>query len=181
MNIRHVFFLSVMVLCLNAYTQNRVAQQVDSLKYVKDMPYLCGDGYLSGCATPVYWNVITLKDKAIPALIARLDDSTTTEASVSLFGFNYAVADIAYSALQEIIHHIPTLELAGLETNSGGCNYCAYWDFVRADYRNRIQFKKAVGRWYKRNKKRLVWVPGNTFQNCDCGSQHPNGGHYEVK
>lgn len=161
--------------------QDAIKQRVDSLQYVQNMPYLCGGGYINGCASQVYWDVIILKDTAIPYLIDKLNDSTTTYASVSLFGIYYTTADIAYWALQEIIHGIPTLQLMGLKPDATSCNFCAYWDHLRKDYRNRIRFQKAVRKWYKKNKQHMIWVVSNKFENCDCGSKHPNGGHYEVK
>jgi hypothetical protein len=174
------FILLTLFIPATGFAQDIIKQRVDSLQYVQNMPYLCGGGYISGCASQIYWDVIVLKEAAIPYLIDKLDDSTTTYASVSLLGIYYTTADVAYWALQEIIHGIPTLQLMGLKTDATSCNFCMYWDYLRKDYRNRLKFRKAVHRWYKKNKQNMVWVVSNKFENCDCGTKHPNGGHYEV-
>ena len=98
-----------------------------------------------------------------------------------LFGGNHTVADIAYVALKEIIHGIPTFELLGTEFNRAGCGYCEYWNFLRKDDQNRLNFKLAVKNWYNKHKKELVWVSNHEFSSCDCNGKHPNTGHHEVK
>ncbi|MES2689917.1 MAG: hypothetical protein V4658_05905 [Bacteroidota bacterium] len=172
--------LLVLLLPVYGFCQQYAKQQVDSLKYVIDMPYLCAGGIESGCATQTFWNVVMLKQEAIPLLIDKLGDSTITPAGVSVFGFNYTVADIAYSALQEIVHGIPTLPLMGIDNTKNTCHFCAYWEYLRADHRHRVKFKKAVKSWYKRSKPHLLWVESNKFETCACGTNHPNNGHYEL-
>ncbi|NOS93257.1 MAG: hypothetical protein HOP30_15160 [Cyclobacteriaceae bacterium] len=154
-----------------------VIAQVDSLKYIKELPYSCEDAI---CGDQLYWEAIKLRDNGIELLIDKLDDSTLTSANVVLFGGNYTVADIAYSALTEIIHDIPTFELLGVPFDKPGCGYCAYWNHVRKSDANRQKFKEAVRAWYHQNKRQLVWVESNNFATCDCGGKHPNGGHYKI-
>lgn len=172
--------LFIMLIPVYGFSQSYARQQVDSIRYITHVPYLCGSGVASGCATQTFWNVVMLKEEAIPLLLDQLNDSTVTHAGVSVFGFNYTVADIAYSALQEIIHGIPTLQLMGIDAAKSSCHFCSYWEYLRADYKHRLKFQKAVKSWYKKAKPRLVWVESNKFETCACGTVHPNNGHYEL-
>jgi hypothetical protein len=95
-------------------------------------------------------------------------------------GGHYSVADIAYNALEEIIHNLPTFELLQVKFNKDGCGYCAYWNYVRKSIKNRKKFQAAVSSWYNTNKVKLQWVVSNDFATCDCRVAHPSGGHYEV-
>lgn len=155
-----------------------VINQVDSLKFITEMPYICEMG---PCGDPLFWEAVKLGKSGIELLIDKLDDSTSTQATVALFGYTFTTADIAYVALSEIIHDIPTFELLGVPFDTNGCGYCAYWQFLNADYKNRQTFKLAVLNWYHANKNQLVWVENNAFESCDCAFRHPNGGHYEVE
>lgn len=166
-----------------------VINQVDSLKFVKEMPYICQDfievnkrhPFTIGCGDEQFWNAVRLNRNGIELLIDKLDDSTPTNASVPLFGCDYTVADVAYTALQEIIHNIPTFDLLGVPFDQEGCGYCSYWQHLNKDFSNRQKFKQAVKSWYHKNKDNLVWVENNNFATCDCSGQHPNGGHFELK
>lgn len=62
-------------------------------------------------------------------------------------------------ALNEIIDGISTFELLGVAFDTPDCGFCAYWNYLRRDIRNRKGFQKAVRNWYKRNKQNLIWVP----------------------
>ncbi|MGV8947707.1 MAG: hypothetical protein ACOH1N_14865 [Lutibacter sp.] len=155
-----------------------VIEQVDSLKFVKEMPYICE---IEICGDKLYWEAVQLGNSGIELLIDKLDDTTSTTANVVLFGGNYTVADIAFNALSEIIHNFPTFELLGVPFDKDGCGYCSYWQHLNKDFSNRQKFKKAVRIWYHQNKDNLVWVKGNDFATCDCRGQHPNGGHYKLK
>lgn len=166
-----------------------VIKQVDSLKFVKEMPYMCQDfievnkrnPLTIGCGDELYWNTVRLNKNVIELLIDKLDDSTTTEAILPLFGYNYTVADIAYTVLQELIHNIPTFDLLGVQFDEEGCGYCSYWQHLNKAFSNRQKFKATVKNWYHKNKDNLVWVESNNFATCDCNGKHPNGGHYEFK
>ena len=155
-----------------------VIKQVDSLKFVKEMPYICETGI---CGDNLYWEAVSIGPSNIELLIDKLDDTTSTTSNVVLFGGNYTVADIAYSTLSEIIHNIPTFDLLGVPFDQKGCGYCSYWQHLNKDFSNRQKFKEAVKHWYHKNKDNLVWVESKNFSTCDCRGQHPNGGHYELK
>ena len=155
-----------------------VIVQVDSLKFVEKMPYI-SETDLSG--DNLYWEVVRLRDSGIELLIDKLDDITLTSAPVLYFGYNYTVADIAFTALTEIIHEIPTFELLGVPFDKNGCGYCSYWQYLNENFSNRQKFKTAVREWYHKNKSNLIWVMSNSFSTCDCRGEHPNGGHYKLK
>ena len=163
----------------SSFGQEEMTKKIDSLLYIDNMPYICNG--LTQCGDKIFWNVVKLKEKGIPLLIKKLNDSTITKARVTLFGGYYTVADIAYVALNEIVHGIPTFELLGINFDQEGCGYCSYWQFLRKDSQNRLNFKLAIEKWYNENKKNLVWISNNKFSSCDCSGKHPNNGHYEVK
>ncbi len=173
-NVTFIFLLLNFV----AFSQNNNAKLVDSLTYITEMPYISAD--FNENNNGIFWKVVQQKLEIVPVLIDKLNDTTETDAYVPNFGGKYTVADIALSALIEIID-IPVFDLAGIKFDKTGCGYCSYWNFVRKDYRNRIKFQKAVLRWYRRNKKNLIWVKSNLFTICDCRGKHLNGGHYELK
>jgi hypothetical protein len=168
---------------------------VDSLRFVTEMPYACGMPigliasrspdtliYNIGCGDHYFWQAVKGKKEIIPFLIDKIDDTTMTEASVSYFGGRYTVADVAYTALQEIIKDVPTFELLKIKFDTNGCGYCSYWNYLREDIKNRKKFKVAVSKWYDENKENLVWVSSKIFLTCDVsGFNHPNGGHLELK
>jgi len=155
-----------------------VVMQIDSLKFVTEMPYICENGI---CGDNLYWEAVRLGKSGIELLIDKLDDTTTTQANIILFGGNYTTADIAFVVLNEIIHDIPTFELLGVPFDQNGCGYCSYWQHLNKDYKNRLEFKRAVKDWYHKNKDNLTWIKNNDFVTCDCRGQHPNRGHYELK
>lgn len=169
--------------CL-AFAQMDTKKLVDSLKFVTDMPYICHTPLHSelsvGCGDRIFWQTVMQKQDAIPFLIDKLSDTTATEVSVPNFGGQYTVADIAYTALEEIIKDIPTFELLGVKFDEKGCGYCSYWYHLRK-LKNRKKFQKNVRDWYEKNKLNLVWVISKQILTCDCSAAHPNGGHFELK
>jgi hypothetical protein len=170
------FILMLIPVLTTAQVDNR--RLVDSLKYVTDMPYMCEseEPYANGCGSEVFWKTVQQKEVIIPFLIGKISDSTTTKAYVPNLGGQYAVGDIAYFALTEIIDGIPTFELLGVEFDKQGCGFCSYWNYVREDIKNRRRFERSVRKWYKDNKSRLIWVPnGQPF------TGHHNGGMYTLR
>lgn len=157
----------------------QLKQLTDSIRFVKDLPYICEDavyGRRLGCGDSLFWRIVGQKKAIVPYLIDRLDDTTQTEVFVPNFGGYYTVADIAYTAMQEIIDRIPTFELLGIPFDQEGCGYCAYWDYLRADIRHRRHFQREVRKWEARLGGR--WIADSRVLTGDCGFPHPNGGHY---
>lgn len=176
---------------LSPFAQNILAE---NLRSVGDMPYICenlvweSDGMAlnfnhdgPGCGDSLYWEAVSGKLEILPQLIRLIGDTTATAASVPNFGGQYRVGDVAWSAVQEIIHGLPIWELLGVEFDRHNCGYCAYWNHLRADPKNRIAFSKAVKRWYKKHRKNLIWVKSQRFETCDGCRNHPNGGHWELR
>lgn len=135
-----------------------VINQLDSLKFVKEMPYISETGI---CGDKLYWEAVLIGRYNIELIIDKLEDTTSTTANVVLFGGNYTVADIAHTALNQIIHNIPTFDLLGVPFDKDGCGYCSYWQHLNKSFSNRQKFKEAVKNWYIKNKDNLVWVENN--------------------
>jgi len=183
-NLKFSFLILVLLPCFSfSQTENR--KLVDSLKFIKEMPYICRDTVPTNqsifCVDKIFWRTVKQKKDIIPFLIDKLADTTHTEANVQNFGGQYVVADIAYTALGEIIKGIPTFELLGVKFDKTGCGYCSYWNYLRSDIQNRIKFQSLVRSWYYSNESNLVWVNSNQFLTCDCMGRQPNGGHLELK
>ncbi|RAV99227.1 hypothetical protein [Pseudochryseolinea flava] len=157
---------------------------VDSLVFVRDMPYICdripAEVLSVGCGDGIFWRVVSGKQAVISALIDRVSDTTQTNVFVPNFGGHYTVGDVAYVALQEIIHGVPTFDLLGVSFDEKGCGYCVYWNTIR-NLKRRLRFQKALRGWHESNRKALVWKESNDFATCDCRGRHPNGGHFEIK
>lgn len=183
--VRCIFLLGFFFLSFDTVSQKRLEPKelealTDSLKFVADVPYICEDSvfsnYKPGCGDRIFWRVVQQKKSVIPFLMDKLDDTTQTIVSVPNFGGYYTVADIAYTAMQEIIADIPTFELLGVEFDKEGCGYCAYWNYLREDISHRKHFQREVRKWEKRLGGR--WIESKDVLTCDCAFPHPNGGHY---
>jgi hypothetical protein len=175
--------LVILVLFITNLTfgQDSMQIKVDELRNITDMPYICRDTIdKDGCGQTIFWNVVKEKLEIIPYLIDKLDDTTKTCAYVPNTGGKWTVADIAFSAIQEIIVGIPTFDLLGVEFDKNGCGYCAYWFHLGDDIQNRFNFKIKVKDWYLINKNNLIWIKDDRIFTCECSFKHPNGGHYKV-
>ena len=173
-----LIFLSVAVLVAGQTDSTQIL--IGALKSVATMPYICERLDKSDCGDMAFWKVVERKAAIIPYLLASIGDSTETAANVPNFGGHYTVGDICYTALEEIIHGIPTFDIAGVKFDAEGCGYCSFWLYIRQP-KNRELFKKGLKKWYDANKQNLEWVVSNDFEVCDCGGIHPNGGHYQLK
>jgi hypothetical protein len=161
----------LLLFILQIYPQDNYKKLVDSLIYVKEVPYI------QNCNDRVLWRIVGRGLDIVPHLIDKMADTRPIDSYVPFFGGKYAVADVAYAAIQEIIGDIPTFELLGVEF-SEVCGYCSYWYYVRESEKNRKKFQRAVREWYKKNKEALVWVGDSSAVTGDCF--RPDGGHYEV-
>ena len=180
---RLIFILVILPCFTSAQTHNK--DLLDSLKFVTDMPYICRDTIPTestvGCGDEIFWRLVNEKLDMVPLLLDLLIDTTRSDASVPNIGGQYTVADIAYLALQEIVHGIPTFDLLGVEFDTNGCGYCSYYQHLRRNIDNRRLFQARVRDWYERNRSSLVWVTSNEFSICDCAPPHPNGGYFELR
>ncbi|MEO0473384.1 MAG: hypothetical protein AAF206_27480 [Bacteroidota bacterium] len=156
-----------------------LTKTIDSLQFVTDMPYICEGDF--GCGDPLFWQAVMGKEQAIPLLLDKIRDSSLTRASVPNFGGHYAVGDVAYFALTEIIHPIETFDLLPVDFDQNGCGFCSYWQHLQADLRHRVDFEQAIRDWLSDHQGELIWQTSQAFRNCDCHFPHPNAGHFVLQ
>ena len=179
--------------CRTTFAQTDIKRQIDSLKFVTEVPYACeividrkhasyADTFLynNGCGDRLLWNVVKLKENAIPYLLELLENTTETPASFPYQGGRCTVGKIAFIALEEIIHGIPTADLLKVNPADYDCGDC-YYHIALSKKKKRAQFKKAVKQWFDQNKHKLVWTNSPAFATCECSGKHPSGGHFELK
>jgi len=155
---------------------------VKLLADVKDMPGQC-TALCRGapqCGDAAFWRVVRDGQAAIPFLIASLDDATPTSAKVPIIGGIYTKADVAKTALTEIVADFRAMELVGIKNPE--CPACTWWDFVRASPANRKLVKRRVAQWFDRHGAHLVWKDEDFLTSGDCVNdcEHPAGGHYHI-
>lgn len=131
--------------------------------------------YWEGCGDRHFWKVVTRKRLAIDGLINQLDNTRPSGANMVLKPYYYAAGDIAYVALREIIHDLPSIATFLNIPNEDVIEY------LHADITHRKQLKKAVQQWYRQHKADLVWVKSDVILAGDCSGKHPNGGHFKLK
>jgi hypothetical protein len=164
-------------------TAPEAAAHVERLVDVTDVPaqcnYLCTGG--DECGDLAFWRVVRDGRVAIPFLIASLDDATPTSAKAPYVGGVYTKADVAETALAEIVADFRVMEVVGMKNQD--CPACAWWDFVRRSPANRKLVKRRVAQWFDQHASRLVWKNEDFLTAGDCAEDcvHPAGGHYHVK
>ena len=180
-------FVTSCILCISfcfcCYGQKQNYKlQIDSLKTVEAMPYIPD---LSG--DDAFWNLTKGKLDIVPYLIGRITDTTSTAAYVPNFGGLYTIGDASVSALQEIIRDFPTIKL--IESDPRLLKekaYGIYWEYVRSDFKNRIEFQRRARAWYEKNKRNLTWQPDDKLyatsddENGET-KKKPAGGYYVLK
>ena len=82
---------------------------------------------------PKYLSVVSRGLAVVPDLGRLLSDSTVTQERVALFGGQWAIGDIAMSAISNIISGVPWVEFIGQDAvkqfDSRG--FFVYWEYVR--------------------------------------------------
>jgi hypothetical protein len=161
------------IISLSTSGQENYEKLVDSLRYIIQDPYL------GNCSDPVF-NAVVCKGKAIvPELINKMTDTRKLkDMYVPITGEEYAVADVAYIAIQEIIANIPTFELLGFPPDEV-CGVCSYYRYVRESKKNRKRFQKVVREWYEENKDNLIWI--DNLASIVCEGFSPAGGHFVLQ
>lgn len=166
------------------YSPTDIDEMIDKFENISQMPYMCkhnsqiGDW---GCGENAFWDVVKQKERAIPFLLERLDDTTSSKAPVLYFGGNWRIGDIAYSALEEIINGIPTFDLMPPNFGDEDCGYCVYWQHLDKNLQHRINFKKNVKTWITTHKDKFQWIESNQTLTCECQFGHPNKGYFVIK
>ena len=173
-------FACLVLVVSSVYTKGQ-SRAIDDLKNVESMPYICrGEIVDEGCGDTLFWKVVKMKLDVVPALIEKLDDTSSTNMFVPNLSYHWTVADIAYSAINEIIEGIPTNHLLGNNTNSSECPACFYWKHFNLEFKHRQDFKLAVSEWFENNRELLQWKSSESTLTCDCTFKHPNHGYYFV-
>lgn len=118
------------------------------------------------CTATVYWKVVAKGRLAIPFLIDKLNDTTSTNVYFSCKKGTLNVAEIAYFALQEIAE-FPAFIITKSQFDilEDGC-----WNFYKYLFNdsNKPEYQKLVRNWYTVNKSRfeMKTIPVNTLSNC---------------
>lgn len=171
-------------------TEDPAAKTVGNLLYVFDVP-VCGKDsitpdptgkfkYNTGCGDHLFWQVVELRQKAVPYLIALIESQEPTQAKLPSGKGYYRLGDVALMALVEIIHELPVEELAGVKYGS----YSDRWKFYHKglkDKKKRAALKEAIDKWYKDNRGKLVFEKSDTYGNCNCVGKHPIGGYFMLR
>jgi hypothetical protein len=149
--------------------------KIENLKNINQMPYI---PELSGDS--LYWTIIIEKLDIVPLLIEKLDDTTITLAEVPNFGGYYTVADIANTAITEIIKDVPVLEM--VEVKDDRIGFGNYWNYTRSDFNNREKYKQRMLEWYQMNREKFIWNEDNRIyrvsEDWKFDNKHPAGGYY---
>jgi hypothetical protein len=139
----------------NAASQPGKERIISMLRQIKDMPYL---PELSGDS--LYWALAMEGLEIVPDLIDIIDDTTETDMSVPNWGGQYAIGDISFSILQEIIYGLPIMEIIRdkkdypRDMEMG----LSYYVFVRYNTENRNYLKTNLHCWFAENKEKLIWA-----------------------
>src|SRR5882672_10878329 len=118
----HLFLILSLVYSYSAAQKKDFKRQLKNLYKVKSMPYvpeLSGDEF--------FWDAVKGKIEIVPYLIEMIPNDKKTKAHVPYFGGYYAVGDVAYDVITEIIRDMPTLDIikhkGQFDENSGYGNY----------------------------------------------------------
>jgi hypothetical protein len=172
------------------YVDANSANTVGNLKYVMDAP-LCGKEpivpdptgkfkYNAGCGDHLYWQIVGLKLKAVPHLIALIENEEPTQAKLPNGKGYYKTGDVAVMALREIIHELPVEEFVGRKMTDFD-NSAKFYQKALKDSKKRTALKEAIQKWFNENEGKLIYEKGNTYGNCECIGKHPIGGYSVVK
>ncbi|UAY50897.1 hypothetical protein [Ferruginibacter albus] len=139
---------AVFIHCLTfSFGQNAVIKaMVDSLQYLKA-------GTLD-CKADLYWRIIAKGSKAIPFLIDKLNDTTSTNISHKCKATKLNVGEVSYFALQEI-GDFPAFVITHIQFDVSLENGCwVFFDYF-FDNANKTRYKQLVNTWYKKNKPKF--------------------------
>jgi len=133
--------------------------RIAEIRRVPSMPF-----YDSGDFA--YWEVVRRGLSAVPDLIILVEDTTPSGIPASNYGGEYSLGDLAFIALQDIVHGLPYLA-----TPHGPRNFNEYLDFVRSSPENRKALRSKLGKWFLNVRMNLRWVSATA---------HPAGGWFEL-
>lgn len=136
-----IFFLNYLTF---SFGQNaEIEKMVDSLHYLKANSL--------NCSADLYWRIISKGEKAIPFLIAKLTDTSSTNINSACKRTKLNVAEISYEALTEIAY-FPMYLMTHIQFDVIHNECWNFYDYFYKD-ENKKQFQKMVNDWYTKEKK----------------------------
>lgn len=190
---KHFFALLFLVIPFVNQAQTvdaATATTVANLRYVMDVPLCSSEGivpdptgkfkYNAGCGDHLFWQVVGLKLRAVPHLIALIENEELTQAKLPKGKGFYKLGDVAVMALREIVHDLPIEEFVGHKLSEFD-NSAKFYQKVLKDAKKRTALKEAVQKWFADNNGKLTYEKGNTYGSCDCVGKHPVGGYSALK
>lgn len=126
----------------------------------------------------VFWKIIASKEDAIPYLIDKMGDTTTTFAQYKCKTGYLKTGDIAYLALEHIIP-LPFFSVTGMQMciYENGCQ-SGVFEYIE---KNREQFRIQVNGWYNKNKRKLKWVKVDVQNLNPCEKANNIWGHFMLE
>lgn len=190
---KHFFALLLFVFPLVALAQAddvAAANTVGTLRYVMDVPVCGGETvtpdptgkfkYNNGCGDHLYWKVAELRVRAVPHLIALIENEEPTQAKLPKGKGFYKTGDVAIMVLQEIIHELPVQEFLGHKMSEYP-DTGKYLQKLLKNPESRTELKKAIQKWYDSNYFKLKFEKAEEYANCNCAGKHPVGGYLMIK
>lgn len=165
-----------------SFGQSITSEIREKILNISDMPYICHDFEIGsfGCGDESFWSVVKLKNNAILALIELLDDTTQTKVNFPNYGGQMTVADIALTALAEIIYSLPNpnefFDIKAIDESWWISNL----NWLQRSPDNRKSYKTKIEEWYKSNESNLLWTKGAQFHCGDLNGVRPNDGFYRL-
>jgi hypothetical protein len=143
--------------------------EVDSLQYLNHQPFTCNS---------TYWRVVAKGKEVIPFLIGKLDDTTSTQISLTCKPTDVKVGDICFEALTEIcvipIFYITHLQFDFFDQN--GCQQAVFNYLAN----NRQKFKAQIRAYYDKYKTDLKLIRYQKSYQNDCKKLNHIIGYYDV-
>lgn len=189
---KQFFALLLFALPFIAYAQAddvAAANTVGTLRYVMDVP-VCSEKnvtpdptgkfkYNNGCGDHLYWKVAELRVRAVPHLIALIENEEPTQAKLPGGKGFYKTGDVAIMVLQEIIHELPIEEFLGHKMSEYP-DTGKYFQKTLKTSESRTALKKAVQKWHDSNYFKLRFEKSGEYANCTCAGKHPVGGYLKM-
>lgn len=141
----------VMVMGLIAFNKLS-AQPINLQSLVDSLQYMKSDSL--DCSADIYWRTIGQGEKAIPYLIEKLTDTTSTRVKSYCKSTRLNVGDIAWFALNQI-GDFPVYVVIRIQfciVHAGGC--WSFYDYL-FENANKISIREKVTKWYAINRTRL--------------------------
>jgi hypothetical protein len=140
----------MMVLGLIAFNK-LFAQPINVQSLVDSLQYMKSDSL--DCSADIYWRTIAQGEKAIPYLIEKLTDTTSTSVKGYCKSTRLNVGDIAWFALNQIgVPVYVVIQMQFCIVGAGGC--WSFYDYL-FENANKISIRKKVTKWYAINRTRF--------------------------